>query len=301
MTPSQPRTVTFTSVTGSCTVQDLGRPGGGSLGLSRSGAIDPAALQRANRLVGNHGPEPVIEVGPFGITIRTGAPVLLAVCGADRTVHVADRAVAVETPLLVGAGDVVVLGHAVGGMYSYVAVAGGLDVPRSLGSAASDTLSGIGPAPLAAGDALRVGSVADQPLLVDQAVVLPRPDVVRCTPGAREDVFTATSIERFYDQPWVVGTRVSRIGARLDGNPLEREHHGDVEPEPMLPGFVQVPPDGRPVVLLRDHGVTGGYPVIACVHPDDVWIVGQTPPGSTLRFRRARSFIPRRTTLTFGE
>jgi biotin-dependent carboxylase-like uncharacterized protein len=284
---------------GASTVQDQGRPGAGALGLSRSGAIDPASLRRANRLVGNAGNEAAIEIGPFGISVRAHGALLMAVCGAGRTMRVAGGTAAPEAPVLLAAGDTMTVGHAVGGVYSYLAVAGGLDVPMALGSAATDTMSGIGPAPLAAGDVLTVRAGTPGPVTVDLAVVPPHPDVVRCTPGPREDRFTRASIDRFYGEQWVVGPQTSRIGARLDGDPLERAQPGDVEPEPMLPGYVQLPPDGRPVVLLRDHGVTGGYPVIACVHPDDVWIVGQTPPGATVRFRRDGTFVPHRSTIVF--
>jgi allophanate hydrolase subunit 2 len=100
--------------------------------------------------------------------------------------------------------------------------------------------------------------------------------------GPRDDWFTSTAIERLLSEPFTVNPASNRIGLRLDGPPLERARTGELPSEGMVPGAIQVPPSGRPILLLADHPTTGGYPVIAVVAERDLAVAAQLRPGQRL-------------------
>ena len=111
-------------------------------------------------------------------------------------------------------------------------------------------------------------------------------DVVRVWPGPRLGWFEPGAWERLMVAPWdVVST--SRVGARLMGEPVRRAVHGELPSEGLVEGALQVPPDGQPIIMLADHPVTGGYPVVAVVDPRDLHVVAQAAAGTTLRLRPA--------------
>jgi allophanate hydrolase subunit 2 len=170
-----------------------------------------------------------------------------------------------------------------GRLWQYVAVRGGIEAPEVLGSRSTDTLSGLGPPPLVSGDMIPVGREPGDPVAVDHA---PRPDPAgpaRVGPGPRLDWFEPACFERLVAAAWVVSDS-SRIGVRLRGVTLPRRILIDLPSEGLVRGAIQVPPDSDPLMMLADHPTTGGYPVIAVVHPDDVGTVAHTPPGGTVRF-----------------
>ena len=163
-------------------------------------------------------------------------------------------------------------------LWQYVAVRGGVDVPPVLGSRSTDTLSGLGPSPLAPGDVLPVGAEPASQLAVDHAPGTRARELARISPGPRLDWFDPVGFERFVAGTWT-GTDSSRVGVRLT-----RRITRDLPSEGLVRGAIQVPPDSDPVMLLADHPTTGGYPVIAVVDPEDVALVAQTKPGGTVRF-----------------
>ncbi|MBT2886643.1 biotin-dependent carboxyltransferase family protein, partial [Streptomyces sp. McG5] len=111
---------------------------------------------------------------------------------------------------------------------------------------------------------------------------------LRVALGPRDDWFTPEAVRRLLAEPWTVGAASDRVGMRLEGPALERAVGGELPSEGMVPGALQVPPGGRPVLFLADHPVTGGYPVVACVLRADLDLAAQARPGQTLRFRVAR-------------
>ncbi len=159
-----------------------------------------------------------------------------------------------------------------------------------LGSRSTDTLSGLGPAPLAAGDRLPIGALAGEEPVVDVAAVrAPAPDpVLRVLPGPRRSWLAAAAWTALTTQPWTVAADSDRVGLRLLGPRLERAREDELPSEGLVPGAVQVPPDGAPVLFLADHPVTGGYPVLAVVTSADLAAAAQLRPGDPLRFRPAR-------------
>lgn len=268
----------------STTVQDAGRPGYAHLGVPRSGALDQPALRLANRLIGNAEGKAGLETLLTGVRLRALGSCRVAVTGAQAPVTVAGRAVAWGTAVSVPAGAEVVVGTALRGLRSYLAVAGGIAVDPVLGSRSTDQLSGLGPAPLVAGDLLPVGVPAAAPV---EATAFP--DVTRrelhLDLGPRADWFTDDAVAALDGAGYEVGAASNRIGLRLSGAPIQRSRVGELPTEPMVLGAVQVPPNGQPVVFLADHPTTGGYPVIAVVRGADLPVCAQARPGDRLTLR----------------
>lgn len=279
--------------------QDVGRPGFAAQGVPASGAADRGALQRANRLVGNPRSSPVIEALGGGLQLRSNGPTTLAITGAEggAVVVAADassRAVQRDRPFALDDGDTLSLGPPRAGLRSCIAVRGGFAVAPVLGSASTDLLSGLGPRPLVGGQMLPVlkpaaTSVATPGEGEQLPFSLPADGetvTVDVVPGPRAGWFTKRALQLFSGQVWHVSQASNRIGLRLEGeHALTRSRAGELESEGMPPGAIQVPPSGQPVVFLRDHPVTGGYPVIACVAAHHLDLVAQIPAGAGIRFR----------------
>lgn len=266
------------------TIQDLGRTGYAALGVPPSGAFDRAALRTANRLVGNPDGAGAVEITLGGLTARLLDAATLALTGAACP-GTLDWGAAVSVP----AGTTVRLGMPRTGLRSYLAVRGGIDVPPVLGSRSTDMLSGLGPPALRRGDVLPIGRTRGP---VSGAHAVPPVPSTALTPlpvllGPRDDWFATSAVDTLTDIAWAVRSDSDRVGIRLDGPPLARVRAGELPSEPTLPGALQVPPDGRPILLGPDAPVTGGYPVIAVVL--DLDPAAQLRPGDTVRFRLART------------
>jgi len=191
----------------------------------------------------------------------------------------------------VPAGALLNVGTVVSGVRGYVAVSGGVAVDPVLGSRSTDLLSGLGPAPLTDGTVLPLGVPEGLHARVD---VAPQPAppaelVLRVTLGPRDDWFTLDAVRTFTSRTYQVSPASNRIGLRTQGPALERALPGELPSEGMVLGAVQVPPDGRPVVFLADHPTTGGYPVIAVVHAQDLAATAQAAPGTPIRFVEVRN------------
>jgi biotin-dependent carboxylase-like uncharacterized protein len=269
------------------TLQDVGRPGYLALGVGRSGAADLPSLGLANRLVGNAETAACIEVTFGGLRLVFGAPATIALTGAPAPVTVRGRSVSLNSPISVPAGGKLEMGAPAEGMRTYVAVRGGIDVAPVLGSRSTDVLSGLGPAPLAAGDRLPVGADVVGPPNVDIAPVAgwAAEPVLRVVLGPRDDWFS--SVRPLLSDVYQVTADSNRVGIRLDGPALERARKGELPSEGMVAGSLQVPPAGQPILFLADHPVTGGYPVVAVVVDEDLPLAAQLRPGQRLRFRLA--------------
>jgi biotin-dependent carboxylase-like uncharacterized protein len=268
------------------TVQDLGRHGLAHLGVPRSGAFARQALRLANRLVGNADGAAAIEA-TLGLAFRVDVATTVAFTGA-----VCAGAPDWNAAVTLAADTVIRLRPPAAGVRSYVAVRGGLAVPPVLGSRSTDLLSGLGPAPLRAGDRLPVGPQPAAPVAgTPGAVPEPRRELtVRF--GPRADWFSEQASRVLLASEWTVGPDANRIGIRLAGPPLERAVLDELPSEPTLPGALQVPPDGRPILFGPDSPVTGGYPVIAVVDRAGLEAAAQLRPGDTVRFTSARGAGP---------
>lgn len=272
----------------SALIQDLGRPGHAHLGVPPSGALDSPSLRLANRLVGNPEGAAGVEALLGGLKLRAHASCTVAVTGPPVAVHVDGHDVGSHVAVHLRAGQTLAVGTPGSGVRCYLGVSGGIAVQAELGSRSRDVLSGIGPPPLRAGDLLDLGDDVGLPTGADTvAPRTARPDlVVPAVLGPRDDWFTDPAAG--LSATWTVTTESNRVGLRLSGAALLRDSarvNTELPSEAILTGAIQVPPSGQPVVFLADHPTTGGYPVVAVVHPAALPLLAQAKPGTTVRFR----------------
>lgn len=269
-------------------LQDEGRRSVAAMGVPRAGPADPQSFTLANRLVGNADGATSLEITVSGPALRFAGPAHVAVVAsaADSAEVTVDGLPCPDGAVIpVGPGQVVEIGRVRVGLRAYLAVAGGFDTPRTVGSRSSDVLVGLGPGPLTAGDRLGLGRPT-------------RPHGVLTHPGSR-DTPTAPVIrvvagphpmggaawEHLTTRPWTVAVDSNRVGVRLTGrDPLPVDGSPSIPSTGMVTGAIQVPPDGHPIVLMPDHATVGGYPVIGCVISADLAALGQLSPGDTVRF-----------------
>ncbi|WP_262982876.1 5-oxoprolinase/urea amidolyase family protein [Arthrobacter globiformis] len=295
-------------------IQDLGRQGHSALGVSAAGALDRASLRRANRLVGNAPSAAAIETVSGGLRLQAvgdqvlavaGAPSALTVVtpsaspdGAEPAVPERQRTVPAAAPFALLDGEILTIGVPDAGFRSYVAVRGGVDAPPVLGSRSTDTMSGIGPQPLAANQLLPAGSAAESGVVGSPEIQPDYPGegvtVLDIILGPRADWFDQAAIDSLCAQDWTVKPESNRVGMRLQGTPLERSRTGELPSEGTVAGAIQMPPEGLPVLFLADHPITGGYPVIGVVVDHQLDLAAQVPIGGSIRFRIATEQTPQR-------
>ncbi|MDF0604776.1 biotin-dependent carboxyltransferase family protein [Neisseriaceae bacterium TC5R-5] len=268
------------------TIQDLGRQGWRHLGVAQAGALDTPALLMANKLLGNAVDAAAIEValGPF--KVRFLCDTWFALMGADFAATLDGEAVWSGWRYPVRAGQELLLNGCRHGMRVYLAVAGGIAVPLTLGARATDLKGGFGGwqgRALQIGDRLPIGEGKALSGRLGWRSLLWSPQL-RALPGPEYEQFSAAAHAAFWAGEWTVSTQSNRMGYRLTGAMLEREQSEDLLSHGVLPGVVQVPPAGQPIVLLADAQTTGGYPRIACVIEADLWKLAQARPGTKLRF-----------------
>lgn len=270
------------------TVQDRGRRGWAHLGVPAAGALDRPAADLANRLVGNGVEEAVIEVTFGGLSVRFDTSRWCAVTGATVAVRLGGRAMPTDQAFWAPRGAELTLGVPADGVRSYLAVAGGVDVAPVLGSRSTDVLAGVGPPVLAAGMQLPLGRPVSGPRPLDvggRSAAAAQP--LRIWPGPRAD-WCDEPLARLASGSYRVADASNRVGLRLSGPEVVRRRNEELASEGVVAGAVQIPPNGQPVVFLADHPVTGGYPVVAVVHADDLARCAQLRPGTEVSFTPAR-------------
>lgn len=278
-----------------CSVQDLGRHGLRHLGISQCGAMDPLALQQANLLLGNAPGAAGLELSLGPVQLLFSQATRIALTGVDfaarlQTPDGDELAVLNGHPLPVQAGAVLSLPRpAIPGARGYLAVTGGIEVPVLLGSRSTDLkagFGGLGGRALQAGDVLPLGSpkVAGVPGRRGARGFAPT-HVLRALPGPDYARFTAAAHTGFWLQPWRINPQSNRMGLRLNGSPLTLQGTVNLLSAGVLPGDVQVPPDGLPIVLGVDCQTTGGYPRIASVIRADLWQLAHLSPLTSVYFQ----------------
>jgi antagonist of KipI len=297
------------------TVQDLGRVGLQHLAIVPGGAMDPASHRVSNALVGNRDDAATLEIALSGPELLFGGAGLVALHGARFEAALDGAPFPLSRPVLVQTGARLRIGRALAGCFAYLAVAGGIDVPRVLGSrgtylpgafgglrGASVTTGAILPSVRAA-DALAasrfaclearhgtvpVGRAGRSVRWLAPASTLPATDpaVVRAVDGVHATLFPDATRAAFFGERWRVAPDSNRMGYRLLGLRLELLRPTEIVSQATCLGTVQVPSSGQPIVLMADHQTTGGYPKIAEVIAADVPLVAQAPPGATVRFVR---------------
>ena len=281
------------------TVQDLGRPGFAALGVPPGGAADTVSVRLGNRLVGNSGGAAAIEMTLTGGTFAFEQSALVALTGAR--VHANIEGVGTEArpcrgweAVRVRAGERLRVGAMERGARAYLCVAGGVRVALRMGSASTLPSAGFGGLegrPLRGDDRIEIGESSEteeRRVIGEEGSVLAREVLerrtVRVVPGGHAALFDAASRQRFWESEFSVGVQSDRIGLRMDGPAVAPPLRGRMASEGMMWGAVQVPEDGRPIVLMCDHPTTGGYPVIATVATVDLPVLGQLRPHDAVRF-----------------
>ncbi|MGV2288590.1 biotin-dependent carboxyltransferase family protein [Trinickia sp. YCB016] len=297
------------------TIQDLGRPGWRHLGIALGGALDTLALEVGNRLVGNRPQAAALEVTMGPTVLRFSRATRVAITGTEFGSTLDGKPVYSWWSLPVKAGQELILHAAKRGMRAYVCVAGGIDVLPMLGSRSTDLgarFGGLGGRALKDGDRLPIGNLfAPESLVSPDApefgvkapawcrfVLFAHQPVrrgkhgpgadwavpIRVLRGPEYDSFTTDAHDAFWTDEWIVTPNSNRMGYRLAGTQLKRTRPGDLLSHAVLPGTIQVPPNGQPIVLMSDAQTTGGYPKIGAVIRADLWKLAQVRLNGSIRF-----------------
>jgi len=282
-------------------LQDAGRPGHAAIGVGRAGVMDNPAWRLANALVGNRGDEAAIECTLLGPTLRFEQAAWIALTGAPMTARVGTRNLPAWTACHLPAGSVLQLGSMRIGCRGYLAVRGGFDVPPVLGSRSSDLHARLGHAQgraLRSGDALPIGASAAWPgsSPTAHAGLLPwgldpQPwfdfgqQPLALLHGSHTTQLDEASQQRLCGSRFVISKDSNRTASRLDGQTLQLHAPLELVSEAALPGTVQLPPSGQPIVLMAEAPVTGGYPRVGQVAAVDLPRLAQRRPGDTVCFR----------------
>jgi biotin-dependent carboxylase-like uncharacterized protein len=279
------------------TVQDLGRTGALTWGVGTAGAMDPLALAAGNALLGNAPGDAAIEIQVFPFAVRFTEPCIFAITGADCAARLDDHKLlpwwsaeaAPEQTLRLGVPE----GATWRASRAYLCIAGGIDVPVVLGSRSTQLRGAFGGhegRALRQGDRLQAGGGIRKTGCGALPPVLAMPlerdalPAIRVLPAAEYHRYTDASRAAFWAEPWCITPQSDRYGYRLAGPtltpsaPIELRSHG------IVPGVIQVPPGGQPIVQMRDAQPSGGYPKIGTVIEADLWRLGQVPLGSRFRF-----------------
>ncbi|WP_297514799.1 biotin-dependent carboxyltransferase family protein [Thermococcus sp.] len=271
------------------TVQDSGRSGYRKLGVPISGFMDDYSARIANYLVGNPGNAPLLEFLLTGPTLKFNASAVFAVAG-DVDVKLNGAPVDPWTSYWAKRGDVLEVGVVKSGLYGYIAFAGGIKCEPLLGSCSTYAKAGLGK-PLKAGDVLNLGYAI---LTGREGRRLPeelRPDysaeeiTVGVVLGLDLGHFTEEGVRTFLSEAYTITPESDRMGYRLDGRTIEHSEKGaGIVTGPLVPGTVQVPPNGKPIVMMRDAQTTGGYARIGVVTSAHLHRLAQMRPGFKVRF-----------------
>jgi biotin-dependent carboxylase-like uncharacterized protein len=281
------------------TVQDLGRTGFQNLGIGIAGALDPIALRLANLLVGNDPTSGGLEVLYLGPTIEIEADrVRLSFVGADAKVELlpdrwasAGSKIEMMRSVLVTRGEVVRVGSLTGGATLYIGVEGGFDIEPVLGSVSTNIRAGTGgwqPRALLAGDRLPLRRMwaADREEYRAEGIKFRAPTSIRAVPGPQDDYFDEAEVARFFSSEYTVESGSDRVGLRLRGETIRHAKGFNIASDATVPGSIQVPGTGMPIVLMADRQTVGGYPKIATVISADLPKLGRLSIGSKAAFER---------------
>ncbi|KEC69860.1 UNVERIFIED_ORG: allophanate hydrolase [Rhizobium esperanzae] len=286
------------------TVQDLGRPGYRDIGVSASGAMDPLAVRIGNSLVGNDENAAVIEVQTFPFSLRFERRTVCAVTGADGHPHLDGSELIPWCAYMAEPGQILELKQPPLLARAYISVGGGLDIPVVMGSRSTSLRGGFGGnagRPLAKGDRIAVGKDSEIAMMPATGLAVVEPAValrevfpapvdgvlpIRALPAGEHGLFAGDG-EDFWSQTWRISSRSDRTGYRLSGEPITPTAAIEMRSHGVVPGVIQVPPGGEPIVQMSDANTAGGYPKVAGVIECDLWRLGQARIGARLKFVRS--------------
>lgn len=280
------------------TVQDLGRFGLRDLGVGSSGMMDPLALRIGNILLGNDDNAAAIEIQTYPFTIRFEVGTCFAVTGCDAAIMLDDRIVLPWVVTAARPGQTLTIERPRTGARACLAISGGIEVPRILGSRSTQLRGGFGGLdgrslqkddilPVAAHDAPSGYGAVPPTRFFDTSGTETKRQViaVRAIPATDFHRFTPQAQTAFWTTSWRITPQSDRIGYRLRGEALPLTEPLELRSYGIIPGIVQVPPAGQPIVQMADANTAGGYPRIACVIEADLWRLAQAPIGTAIQFR----------------
>jgi antagonist of KipI len=273
------------------TIQDLGRKGYQQFGMSTAGAMDITSLRLANRLVQNEEGEACLEITFIGLHLLALQDLEIAITGGNLTPKVDGSPLPMWQTISIRRNSEVSFTAVRNGIRSYLAVAGGIQVPEIMGSKSTYIRGGFGGLegrPLKKGDRLRIGPQPSKPPRYKiREEFIPGYEKVwktRVIMGPQDDYFSKSGIEVFTSSEYTITPQSDRMGYRLHGSLIQHRRGADIISDATCLGSIQVPGHGLPIILLADRQTTGGYPKIATVISVDVYNLGQAKPGDRVRF-----------------
>ncbi|KGT92875.1 allophanate hydrolase [Erwinia typographi] len=276
-------------------VQDLGRYGQLHQGVGMSGVMDKPALSIGNMMVGNDPNAAGIEIPFFPFTIRFHQTCTFAVTGADTQASLEQKPLLPWWTARALAGQTLTLRRPRSGVRAYLTVAGGIQVDKVLGSRSTQlrgAFGGMEGRMLQRGDRLPLHQDTDRGAgdfgIVPPDEILPllkdNQPAVRVIPAAEYPLFPPACRQALWQEPWKITSQSNRYGFRLEGTPLLPEKPLEMRSHGIVPGVIQVPHGGQPIIQMRDAQPMGGYPKIGAVIEADIWRLSQIPIGKSVRF-----------------
>lgn len=286
--------IEIVSDTALVTVQDQGRTRARRFGVGTAGAMDKLSLAAGNLLVGNPIEAAGLEIPMFPFSLRFERATCVAVTGADADARLGGRGLPPYWSAIAGPGEMLTMGAPHSGARAYLAVAGGIAVPEVLGSRSTQLrgeFGGLDGRALRKGDRLPLGETSSitaelgiEPPSIALGLGEPGITTVRVLPASEYEYFTAQAQERLWQGGWKITPQSNRAGYRISGPPLDLSQPLELRSHGIVPGVIQVPSGGQPIIQLADAATAGGYPKIGTVIEADLWRLGQARLGSELRF-----------------
>ena len=273
------------------TVQDFGRHHYQHLGISPSGAMDHRIPTSLEFVIPNHKNQ-FLEFAYVGPSLKITEGAIKVCVGGNCKIFVQKKNnTQIEyqpfTSINLFEGDELTIHETIDSVYGYIAIENGLGLEPCLGSYATDTKANIGSISrsLQIGDIFHINEdVNSWELISKEITTVIKQTNFKVYPGPQLSFFDDETIQYFISSSYKITTQSDRMGLRLEGEPLKSIQSHDILSEGILPGCIQVPNNGQPIVLLRDIPCTGGYPKIAILDSEDVSKIAQLPPGSKVTF-----------------
>lgn len=273
------------------TIQDFGRNSYQKYGISQSGALDEYSFILANMLVGNDEKEAVLELTLLGAEFEVLEGGTISITGANMFAKVNNKTVPMWETIDLSKGDILSFGVAKEGCRTYIAIGGGIDSTPILGSRSTYIRAKLGGLN---GNIIKEGDViTSKACLHNNKYHLPeefipkysKDNVVRVILGPQLNYFTEKGIRTFLSEKFIFTNDINRMACRLDGPSIEHKLSANIISDGTPNGAIQVPANGKPIILLNDRQTTGGYPKIACVVTVDIQKVAQAQPSDIISFK----------------
>lgn len=273
-------------------IMDAGRPGHRHQGIPGGGAADKQSFAIANHLVGNRWDAPALECALGGLHVRFNKDYIIAISGAQMWSQNQGMNLPLNRAVQVEAGDILTMSFTRAGCRAYLAIAGGVKAEPFLGSVSTylpAKLGGLDGEALKTGDEIEIGEPHGEPQTLPKGHIplLSNHIVLRAEQGPEWDALSDASKRYLFTTPFYATTATDRMGSRLKGDQVALDTVLKMTSSPLLPGSLQIPPDGQPILALADGHCTGGYARALQVIQADLWLLGQIAPGGAVSFRRS--------------